>query len=168
MRFAEIKFVVSFLFFALLQGIVFKNIILFEYAFCFIYVYYLLSLPVDTRPLVAILVGFGIGLIVDMFYDTGGIHAAASVLLMFVRSKWLNMITPQGGFDIGASPSIKISGSLWYVGYAVPAIFLHQLVLFYTESYGFGMFWFTLYKVILSTIFTFIMCIVLQVLFSKR
>ena len=89
--------IVSFLFYALLQGIVFKNIILFEYAFCFIYIYYLLSLPVDIRPVLAILIGFGMGLIVDMFYDTGGIHAASSVLLMFEKSGEVHAMLPTGG-----------------------------------------------------------------------
>ena len=168
MRSPALRFALGFVFFVLLQGVVFKNIILFEHAFCFIYIYFLLNLPVDTRPVIAIPVGFAMGLSVDMFYNTSGMHAAASVLVMFLRDRWLNLITPQGGFEIGASPTIKVSGVLWYIGYALPIILIHQLMLFYIESYGFGMFWFTFYKVILSTMFTFIMCVVLQVLFIRR
>lgn len=168
MRFAEVRYILAFIFFALFQGVVFKHIILFDYAFCFIYIYYLLGLPVDLRPIAAIFIGFAMGLAVDFFYDTVGIHASASVLIMFLREKWLNAIIPQGGFDAGTSPSIKVSGITWYAGYAFPLILLHQLVLFYTESYGFSLFWFTLYKAILSTVFTFIMCIVLQVLFVRK
>ncbi len=168
MRFTEIRFVFFFLLFGLLQGLVFKHIILFEYAFCFIYLYYLLGLPVDLRPIAGIFIGFAMGLFVDLFYDTGGIHAAASVLIMFLRDKWLNSITPQGGFDVGVSPSIRVSGLSWYAGYAIPMILLHQIALFYVESYGFGLFWFTLYKAVLSTLFTFVMCLVVQILFVRR
>ena len=168
MRFTELRFILSFVFFALLQGVVFKHIILFDYAFCFIYIYYMLGLPVDLRPIAAIFIGFGMGLSIDFFYDTGGIHAAASVLIMFLRDKWLNSITPQGGFDVGVSPSIRVSGFSWYSGYALPIILIHQVTLFFLESYGFSLFWFTLYKAILSSLFTFVMCLVLQVLFVRR
>ena len=168
MRFTELRFIVSFILFGLLQGVVFKHIILFDYAFCFIYLYYLLGLPVDLRPMAAILIGFVMGLFIDLFYDTGGIHAAASVFIMFIRSRWLNSITPQGGFDVGVSPTIKISGISWYAGYAIPLILVHQIVLFFLESYGFGTFWFTLYKAVLSTIFSFIMCLVVQILFVRK
>ena len=168
MRFAEIRQVISFFLFILLQGMVFKNIILFDYAFCFIYIYFLLGLPIDLRPITAVLLGFATGISIDFFYDTGGIHAAASVLIMFLRSSWLNSITPQGGYDVGISPSIRISGFLWYAGYALPVIFVHQLTLFFIEAYGFDLFWFTLYKAFLSTIFTFVMCTVIQVLFVRR
>ena len=168
MRFTELRFILSFILFGLLQGVVFKHIILFDYAFCFIYLYYLLGLPVDLRPIAAILIGFAMGLFIDLFYDTGGIHAAASVFIMFIRSRWLNSITPQGGFDVGVSPTIKISGISWYAGYAIPLILVHQIVLFFLESYGFGTFWFTLYKAVLSTIFSFVMCLVVQILFVRK
>ena len=157
-----------FVLFILLQGMVFKNIILFDYAFCFIYLYFLLGLPVDLRPISAILIGFAMGLCIDFFYDTGGIHAASSVFIMFLRDRWLNSITPQGGYDVGVSPSLRISGALWYAGYAIPVILVHHLTLFFIEAYGLSHFWFTLYKAILSTLFTFVMCMVIQVLFVRR
>ena len=115
-----------------------------------------------------LLLGFVLGVFVDAFYDTGGIHALASVFLIFIREKWLNLITPQGGYEINAMPTINMGGIVWFSGYSFPLIFIHHSILFYVESYGFSYFWFTLSKVFFSACFTFVVIILSQqLLFNK-
>ncbi len=105
------------------------------------------------------------GFIVDIFYDSLGIHAAASVLIMFVRNPWLRSITPQGGFDPGVIPSIRLSGFSWFLMYVSPLIILHHLTLFLIEAAGFHLFGLTLTKVLMSSIFTLSAIIIAQILF---
>ena len=159
--------VISFFIYLLYQVLILKNIVLFNTAFCFLYVAYLFFLPVDANNLVLMLVGFAMGFTIDIFYDSLGLHAFACVFVMYVRNYYLQTITPQGGYDSSATPSIVTNGIQWFLVYTFPLVFLHHAVLFFTEAGGFDMFWFTLWKVITSTLFTTIVTVIVQYLFPS-
>ena len=149
------------------QVVLLKNLVIFDSAFCLVYIGFLLFLPIDlSRPLL-MLIGFILGLSVDIFYDSLGIHAAAAVLTGFIRPTWLNALTPQGGYDIGVSPGLQRMGFGWYFAYSGLLIFIHHFTIFYVEAGGFSLFFFTLVKVIFSTIFTFLVLFLIQLLFSR-
>ena len=147
------------------QVLILKNAVLFHTAFCFMYIAYLLLFPVETSPLILMLVGFVMGFFIDMFYDSLGLHALSCVLIMYVRTIWLARLTPQGGYDNGAVPGIALSGLQWFLVYAVPLIFVHHAVLFFTEVGGFQYFGFTIIKVLCSTVYTTIVILIGQYLF---
>lgn len=167
------QFIIQFLSFAaymLLQVILFRNVVLFDTAFCFIYIGALLMLPFDTGRLPAMLLGFICGLVVDIFYDSLGIHAAACVFMMYLRPYWINLITPRGGYENISMPRIKPLGNQWFATYALALVFAHHLVLFFVEVGSFHLFFFTLSKVVASTLLTFLMLVIFQYLFysSRR
>jgi hypothetical protein len=166
MNFNVVK-TISFFLLLLVQVLVFKNVVLFHTAFCFVYVLYLLTFPVETNPLLLMLIAFGLGLGVDMFYDSVGLHAMASVFMVYVRGYWLSRITPQGGYDRSSLPTLAMNGTQWFVVYALPLVFLHHSVLFYVEAGGAMYFWFTLLKVFLSTVFTVFAMVLAQLFFSR-
>lgn len=159
--------VISFFIYLLYQVLILKNIVLFNTAFCFLYVAYLFFLPVEANPLFLMIAGFLMGFAIDIFYDSLGLHAFSCVLVMYVRNYWLTLITPQGGYDSSATPSIAINGMQWFLVYTLPLVFLHHSVLFFVEAGGFGMFWFTLWKIITSTLFTTIVTVIVQFLFPS-
>ena len=159
--------IVSFFVYLLYQVLILKNIVLFNTAFCFLYVAYLFFLPVEANPLFLMFAGFIMGFAIDIFYDSLGLHAFSCVLVMYARNYWLSLITPQGGYDSSATPSIAINGMQWFLVYTIPLVFLHHSVLFFVEAGGFGMFWFTLWKIITSTIFTTLVTVVVQYLFPS-
>ena len=159
--------VISFFIYLLYQVLILKNIVLFNTAFCFLYVAYLFFLPVDTNNLVLMLVGLLMGICIDMFYDSIGLHAAACVFVMYLRNYYLGVITPQGGYDSSATPSIATNGIQWFLIYTFPLVFVHHAVLFYIEAGGFDMFWFTLWKIITSAIFTTAITVIVQFLFPS-
>lgn len=156
---------ISFVIYLFLQVLIFKNSVLFGSAFCFIYIGYLLLLPVETNPLWLMLIGFGMGLFIDMFYDSVGIHAAASVAVMYLRNFWLARVTPQGGYDSGAVPGLAADGLQWFLIYATPMVFIHHALLFFIEVGGFQYVGFTLLKIIFSTLYTMIVILIVQYLF---
>lgn len=158
---------VSFFIYLFYQVLILKNIVLFNTAFCFLYVAYLFFLPVESNPLFLMLVGFAMGIAIDAFYDSLGLHAFACVAVMYVRNYWLSAITPQGGYDSNDTPSIGSHGMQWFLVYTIPLVFLHHAILFYVEAGGFGMFWFTLWKVITSTVFTAGVTLIVQYLFPS-
>lgn len=159
--------IISFFIYLLYQVLILKNIVLFNTAFCFLYVAYLFFLPVESNPLFLMFAGFLMGFAIDIFYDSLGLHACSCVLVMYVRNYWLSLITPQGGYDSSATPSIAINGMQWFLVYTIPLVFLHHSVLFFVEAGGFGMFWFTLWKIITTTIFTTLVTVIVQYLFPS-
>jgi len=158
---------ISFFIYLLYQGLILKEIVLFNTAFCFLYVAYLLYLPVETKTLPLMLLGFLLGFGVDIFYDSLGLHAGASVLLCYLRNYYLNAITPQGGYDSNATPSISNNGIQWFLVYTIPMVLIHHVFLFFTEAGGFATFWFTLWKTIVSTLFTTLVTVIVQFLFPS-
>ncbi len=160
--------VISFFIYLLYQVLILQNVVLFHTAFCFLYIAYLLLLPVEMKPLTLMAVGFVMGLAVDMFYDSIGLHAFACILIMYLRNYWLNNLTPQGGYDSGDSPSLSLHGIQWFTVYAAPLVFIHHGALFFIEAGGFSMFWFTLWKIITSTLFTLLVILIAQFLFPSR
>lgn len=153
---------IYFVVYLLLQVLLFRQLILFNTAFCFVYVAFILLLPIETNIMLLMVIGFLMGFLVDVFYDSLGLHALSLVLLAYVRNYWLATITPQGGYDSGEGPTLAANGFQWFVVYSLPLVFLHHALLFFTEAGGFGIFWFTMEKVITSVIFTMSVIVLLQ------
>jgi hypothetical protein len=158
----------QFVMFALAQILLFRKLVLFDRAFCFVYVAFVLTLPVDTPPLFLMAVAFLLGFTIDVFYDSLGLHAMSLVALAYLRNYWLSAITPQGGYDAGAMPVLAANGLQWFLVYAIPLVFVHHLILFYVEAGGFSSFWFTMMKVTGSLFFTLTVIVLLQYLRRTR
>ena len=167
-RGSYIKIVFAYIVLVLAQVTVFKDVILFESAFCFIYLLIFLLVSKDTNPLLQLLLGFTTGLLLDSFYNTQGIHAAVSTFIMFIRPFWISMNTPSGGFDMGSKLNVREHSLQWFVMYAFPLIFIHNTLLFLIEASNFSFFWNTLGKAFFSSLFTFVVIVMVQYLFIKK
>lgn len=159
--------IVSFILFLVFQVMLFKKLVLFNTAFCFVYIAFILLLPFDTNPLVLMFAGFGLGLLIDAFYDQQGMHAAATVMVAYLRNHWLGAITPQGGYDSGTAPTLKANGLIWFLSYATPLILLHHLILFFIDAGGFRLTGLTLAKSFASVSFTMTVLILHQYFFQR-
>lgn len=160
--------VIVFLVYLSLQVFLFDNMVLFRSAFCFVYVGFILLLPLQMSSTLLISVSFLAGLIVDMFYSTPGINASASVLIGFLRPYWLGLITPRGGYEEIDIPRLKVLGFSWFITYALPLIFIHHLTLFIVEAGDLFNFWFVINKTFLSTIYTTSILVIGQYMFYAK
>ncbi len=160
--------IVLFFMYVLVQAMLLKNLVLFDSAFCFLYVAFVLLLPFELSTTVTILIGFFVGFSIDIFYSSMGLHAFATVLMSYLRNYWLSVITPQGGYDTGNSPTIATNGVQWFLVYAIPLVFIHHFVLFFLEASSFDMFWYTMLKIMGSVLFTMTVIIFLQFLVPQR
>src|SRR5690606_42050212 len=124
-------------------------------------------ISVEVNPIVLMGLGFIMGFTIDIFYDSLGMHAMASVLIMYLRNYWLNLITPQGGYDTNAVPVLSMNGVQWFLIYLVPLVFLHHTVLFFIEAGGFQLFWFTFWKALASTLLTTPCIAIFQFMFGE-
>lgn len=159
---------VLFIAYLLVQVVILKNAVFLHTAFCFLYLGYLLRLPVETNHMALMGVGFVMGFLVDVFYDSLGLHALSCVLIMYLRPYWLSLLTPQGGYDAGATPGITQYSLQWFLIYATPLIVIHHGVLFFTEAGGFDYFWLTLGKSGASVLYTLVLLIMVDVFFTGK
>ena len=94
----------------LLQVLILNNVHIAGYATPFLYIYLILKFESDTPRNALMLWAFFLGLAVDVFSDTPGMNAAATVLLAFLRplscgcsclvTRWIHWFRPsvQWGF----------------------------------------------------------------------
>lgn len=147
------------------QVLLMRNMVLFNTAFCYIYVAFLLFLPIQMPKVPLLLLAFLVGIIIDVFYDTVGINAAACVLLAYLRPYVLALLTPRDDYEKNDSVNVHIMGWRWFTVYSLFLIFMHHLALFFLELGSFRALGFTLVKIFLSTQFTFLVVIIIQLLF---
>ncbi len=145
-----------------------QNLVLYNRAFCFVYVGFLLLLPLGISRNNILFLGFFTGLIIDIFYNSLGTHMAAMTLIAFIRPIWLNAITPRGGYENVDSPAIKDLSLSWFLAYALPLLFIHLAVVFFIEAGGFHMFFYVISKVLMSTLLTVLVLVILQYLFYSK
>ena len=157
-----------FVLYLLAQVMLFRQLVLFNTAFCFLYVAFILLLPIETNPVMLMFAGFLLGFTIDIFYDSLGLHALSLVLVAYLRNYWLTTLTPQGGYDAGQGPTLAVNGLQWFMVYTIPLVFAHHAVLFFAEAGGFGVFWFTMSKVMTSLIFTMVIILLFQYFSIRR
>lgn len=158
----------QFVLLCLLQVLVFNNLQLNGYVNAFPYIYLLLILPISIGRIQLLFIGFFLGLVVDIFSNTGGLHAAASTLLAFYRPVYLKAQSPREGYELAAIPHLKTFGIAWFVPYALLMVFIHHVALFYLEVFRFADFFYTLLKVILSSGVTLIFVLIAEYLFVSN
>lgn len=150
------------------QVFVLKDVVLFGHAFCFLYIFAILQVPLEVKSIPLMLGAFVIGLGVDLFYDTTGMHAASTVLIAFLRGAWVRANTPRGGYEDNMPPSLLNMGLVWFLAYSLPLIALHHLVFFYIDVAGTATLRPLVIKVLSSTFFTFILGVIVQLLFYQK
>jgi len=161
--------IVSFIVLVLFQVLILNNIQFSGYINPMLYVLFLLLLPFETSKSFLLILAFILGLSIDMFTNTMGMHAAACVFLALARPFILKYIEPRGGYEHDAFPAINQFGFAWYISYAGILVVLHHLVLFYIEVFRFSEFLTTFYRVILSSCFTLLLIVISQYLiFGNR
>lgn len=145
----------------LLQVLILNNIHIAGYATPFLYIYLILKFETSISRNELMIWGFALGLLVDIFSNTPGMNAAATVLVAFLRPLLLRLFTPRDTFD-AITPSFKSMGNTSFLKYLVSAIFIHILVLLAIESFSFPNMTLLLLRVVLCTLLTFVCVIAVE------
>ncbi|MFM1744747.1 MAG: hypothetical protein RLZZ630_684 [Bacteroidota bacterium] len=162
-----LHYLLRFLALVLVQVLVLNQVQLGSFINPFLYIYFLLVLPVQTPKLLLLPLAFLIGICIDMFQNTPGIHASACLVLVYIRPKWLSVLAPREGYETEATPSIHRFGLTWFLTYAAVLVFLHHFVLFFLELFRLTEILSTLYRILLSSSVTLLLIIMLQYLGVK-
>ena len=157
-RFAIILFI---------QLLLINNIELSSYINPYIYISFILLLPVTVKPWQIVLISFFTGAVMDAFSSTPGLHIAATNFMGFVRIHYLNVTTTKEDIEGRISPTLAQKGTVWFVFYCFVMTFIHHTILFFLEIYGFQEFFATITRVFFSTIVTVLLIVIGQLLFYR-
>jgi rod shape-determining protein MreD len=151
----------------LIQLLVINNIELSSSINPYIYVAFILMLPVTVKPWQMVLISFFTGMLMDAFSSTPGLHMAATTLMGYLRIHYLNATTTKEDLEGRITPSVSQKGIVWFTVYAFSLIFTHHLLLFFLEIYSFSEFFSTMLRVLVSTLITLMLIITGQLLFYR-
>lgn len=124
------------------------------------FIYYLSSY---TPRYFVLFLGFILGLVIDIFSNSLGVHSAATVFIAYLRPFVIRLISNRED-DKSDYPGLHQNKLVWFISYVAIMVLLHHLLLFYLEVYTFANFFNTLYRVILSSVFTIIIIVLSQFL----
>ncbi|BAO76309.1 rod shape-determining protein MreD [Winogradskyella sp. PG-2] len=149
----------------LVQVIICNHINFLGYINPYIYIIFIFLFPIKDNRLILLLISFLLGMLVDMFSDSGGVHATASLCLAHARPVLL-----KSSFGmLYEHQSIKFTnteiGSL--ITYIAFGTILHHLVLFSLEIFNISNILLILKKTLFSSIFSIILNVLIIILFSR-
>ena len=152
----------------LLQVLLLNNIQFSGYINPFLYVMFILMLPIETPTWLVISLGFVCGITMDVFSDTAGLHAAATTAMAYVRSYILKLFAPRDGYEFGMKPTLYSLGTTWFAYYSSILVVSHHLLLFTLEIFRFNEMGFIIGKTIISSFFTLLVIFVSQLVVYKN
>lgn len=134
----------------------------------YIYVLFILILPFEIPGWILLLIAFFVGLVIDLFSGTPGMHAASTVLMAFARPFVITLISTNREFDSGIKISILETGFRWFFLYTFLLVLIHHIALFYIEVFRISGFFQTLLRAVYSSLFTTALIILFQYLFTWK
>lgn len=165
-----LKNIARFLLFLLIQIIILNEVPpLHKFITPYIYFLFLLWLPFGTSRLVMTLLGFVLGYTLDLFMNTPGLHAAACLLVGYIRPTILNLFLAQeASEEINKEPSIGTMGWGPYIFYLFILTFVHHFYLVLLEWLQFGNFTYFIGKVFATSLMSILLIMSVELIMNRR
>lgn len=141
------------------QIIIFNNMNFLGYISPFPYLLFIILYPVNGNKSGLLIASFLLGLIMDMFSNSGGIHTTACILLAYFRPYIFK-------FSFGLSyeyQTVRLNDVLTpeRFSFILMSVVIHHLVLFVLEAFQFSFILDVLLRTLLSSVFTILICIII-------
>lgn len=157
---------VRFVVLILLQVLLFSNINFLGYINPYIYILFIILYPVKNNRILFLFISFLMGLIIDIFMDSGGINATAALVVAFIRPAVLK-------FSFGAvyeHQALKFNNIDFgqRLTYMTILTFIHHFTYFLFEIFNISKIILVLQNTLFSSIFTITLCILITSIFSTK
>lgn len=162
------KYAVIFVGLVLLQVLILNNIQFSGFVNPYVYILFIMLLPFTIPGYAVLGLSFLLGLSIDIFSNTPGVHSSATVLLGFLRPGIANLISSREIIEKGNTPNMKQLGFAGFLKYTIIAVLVHHLFLFYVEAFSFEGFFHTLFRIILSSVFSIVIILASQFIIFKN
>lgn len=118
-----------------------------------IYILFFLALPAETPRLWQLIIGFAVGLLIDIFCNSLGVHTAACVALCYIRPKLISSLVQEDERLVGTIDAETLGWSA-YTKYLIILTLLHHSLVFLLSAFTFHTFWLTLIQIVVSSLMT--------------
>lgn len=136
-----------------LQVLLFNRIQIAGWCFPMVYILFLINLPANLPRWTEMLIGAFVGIIVDVWYSSIGVHMAACVALSFLRPILLHNLV-QDVERVTNSVSRLTIGRIEYMKCAITLTFIHHLLVFALEAWSLQNWWLVLLQTLISSMMT--------------
>lgn len=160
-----LRLILLFVILLTLQILVFNNLNFLGFINPYPYVLLILTMPFGAATSLLMVVAFIMGISVDLFCNTPGMHAGACVLMAYVRPFILEFISLHDDYKIGTLPTLYTYDALWYLKYITMGVAIHHLALFAFEQIDTLFWWPTILRFLLSTVASIAIIYVSQMFF---
>lgn len=155
-----------FMLLVILQVLILNHINFLGYINPYVYILFIMLFPIKNSRTMFLFLSFLIGLTIDLFSDSGGIHAAACVTIAYIRPVILKFcFGTVYEYQTIKFNTVDFSSKLLYITILTT---IHHLVLFILEIFNITKIILTLQKTLFSTIFTIILSVLITIIFSRR
>ena len=162
-----IKYFVMFISLVLIQILILNQVQIGGFINPYIYILFIILLPLNTPRYAVLLLGFVLGLTIDIFMNSLGIHAAACVFIAYMRPVIVRLISDREE-DRSEYPGLHQNKLIWFLSYVSIMVVLHHIILFYIEVFTFSGFFQTLYHVVISSLFSIFIIVLSQFIIFRR
>ncbi|MES2776302.1 MAG: rod shape-determining protein MreD [Bacteroidota bacterium] len=165
-----IKIIFRFILFILVQALVLNHMPpLHRFITPYLYFLFILWMPFKTSRSSLLIVGFLLGFALDLFLRTPGLHAAACVLIAYIRPFIINLLVPRETKELSlGSPSRSTMGFAPYALYVVVLTIVHHSYLVLLEMMQFPGLLYFVGKVFFTTLVSLLLITITELLITKR
>lgn len=163
-----ISYTILFLVLVIIQALLMNHIVLFDSAVCFIFIYFVIKLPLNVSANLALTLCFILGLCVDMLSDTLGLNALCCTLLASLKRPVFFAYEQHDDQKRNIAPSIGTMGIFNFCKYAFSLSAIYCILAFFIEFIEFTDIVGILIKAGASTLFTFLMMVAIDSLIYKN
>lgn len=132
------------------------------------YPLFIFLLPIELGIIPLMLLAFVMGITIDSFSNTFGLHTSALLVFAYMRPIIFDLFTPRDGYDLLKELTIFDMGSKWFIKSFGLLLLIHHFWFFLIEILHLGEVLFILQKTLLSLVFGFFLSILYQYLFIGK
>lgn len=152
----------------LVQVLIINHIRLGNYVHPSIYMLFIMLLSVTMPKWQVLGLGFLLGLCVDLFTGTPGLHAGATTLMAFCRPAILRFVSGHQKLENVQEPSMGQLGGPWFLRYVSCMVLVHHFALFFLESFSFHLIGQVLLRLLLSAPVSIFLIMMLLYIFNSE
>ncbi len=151
----------------LLQVLVFNNIQFLGYINPYIYIVFVFVFPYKTNRFPLLTTAFLLGLFIDLFSDSGGIHAFSTTLIAYLRIYFFRGIFQKTEVDY---EFFKLNRETFgkIFNFTVILTLIHHFILFSLINFSLSNFFYIITNTISSSIFTLVLYFLGNFIFSRK
>lgn len=160
--------VLRFLAIFIIQVLVLKDVKPFGNLAFIIYPLAIILLTFKIQHWILMIIGFFLGLVIDIFYDTPGVNCFATTFMAFMRPYVCKIIEPRGGYDSTLSPNKNNYGIDWFARYSLAMMSLHVFSFYMVTFFSLGKMGELLLQAFVTLVMSYLIILLTQYIFNPK